>query len=140
MNASFLQYSRGSLLLIGKYITTTKVKRGNHSPIIIDCCVIELEARLKRLKIWRSSDYMISQNLVSLYLFKVDKCLLYYFKDPAIISNVPLVADVYNLISGPIFIIWHLNIIITTIQQRRNSDLVSTDRTESEEKSSFKHG
>ncbi|KAI9576641.1 hypothetical protein GQX74_010623 [Glossina fuscipes] len=43
--------------------------------------------------------------------------------DPAIISNVPLVADVYNLISGPIFIIWHLNIIITTIQQRRNSDL-----------------
>uniref|UniRef100_A0A1B0B831 Uncharacterized protein n=1 Tax=Glossina palpalis gambiensis TaxID=67801 RepID=A0A1B0B831_9MUSC len=58
MNASLLQYSRGSLLLIGKYITTAKVKRGNHSPIIIDCCVIELEARLKRLKIWRSSDYM----------------------------------------------------------------------------------
>ncbi|KAL9915539.1 uncharacterized protein ACN2A1_002160 isoform 1-T1 [Glossina fuscipes fuscipes] len=59
-------------------------------------------------------------------------------KDPAIISNVPLVADVYNLISGPIFIIWHLNIIITTIQQRRNSDLVSTDGNENEEKSSFK--
>uniref|UniRef100_A0A1A9UYN9 Uncharacterized protein n=1 Tax=Glossina austeni TaxID=7395 RepID=A0A1A9UYN9_GLOAU len=60
MNASLLQYSRGSLLLIGKYITTAKVKRGNvdHSPIIIDCCVIELEARLKRLKIWKSSDSM----------------------------------------------------------------------------------
>uniref|UniRef100_A0A1A9WXG4 Protein cup n=1 Tax=Glossina brevipalpis TaxID=37001 RepID=A0A1A9WXG4_9MUSC len=60
MNASLLQYSRGSLLRIGKYITTGKVSQGSlmlhHSPIIIDCFVIELEARLKRLNIWKSCD------------------------------------------------------------------------------------
>ncbi|KAL9926278.1 uncharacterized protein ACN2A1_015258 [Glossina fuscipes fuscipes] len=151
MNASLLQYSRGSLLLIGKYITTAKVKRGNHSPIIIDCCVIELEARLKRLKICRSSDYMTdfrnsggngcasivdtnnnngksgwNDMMPAFFKRKVmDESIIrsqppqpFEFKDPAIISNQRRIgADVYNLISGLIFI-WHLNIIITTIQQR----------------------
>ncbi|XP_037894391.1 protein cup-like isoform X2 [Glossina fuscipes] len=172
MNASLLQYSRGSLLLIGKYITTAKVKRGNHSPIIIDCCVIELEARLKRLKIWRSSDYMtdfrnsggngcasiVDMNnnngksgwndmMPAFFKRKVmDESIIrsqppqpFEFKDPAIISNQRRIGSGRlqpNKWSDIYMASQHYN--NHNSAEIRNSDLVSTDGNESEEKSSFK--
>ncbi|KAL9887858.1 protein cup-like [Glossina fuscipes fuscipes] len=172
MNASLLQYSRGSLLLIGKYITTAKVKRGNHSLIIIDCCVIELEARLQRLKIWRSSDYMtdfrnsggngcasiIDMNnnngksgwndmMPAFFKRKVmDESIIrsqppqpFEFKDPVIISNQRRIGSGRlqpNKWSDIYMASQHYN--NHNSAEIRNSDLVSTDGNESEEKSSFK--
>uniref|UniRef100_A0A1A9Z421 Protein cup n=1 Tax=Glossina pallidipes TaxID=7398 RepID=A0A1A9Z421_GLOPL len=174
MNASLLQYSRGSLLLIGKYITTAKVKRGNidHSPVIIDCCVIELEARLKRLKIWKSSDSMTDYrnsggngcassvdmnnnngnsgwNDMMPAFFKrkvMDESIIrsqppqpFEFKDPAIISNQRRIGSGRlqpNKWSDIYMASQHYN--NNNSAEMRNGDMVSTDGTESEEKSSFK--